>query len=314
MDGFVLTIGSRCPDRAFDNYSPPGYPDKSLVRVAMGDGASFAYWGETLGDACYASGANNSLLILSGYITDGVVVDNFRSQQKVAESLLEHIDQHPSLERIRKLPDKLYGAFSIIYVDGEGQSAYIITDRVAARPVWVKSLKNLHIISSHTMAAAWFSNDLEYDLGGLASLLLYRCQVEPTKCLYRGINAVPEGTVASISTPSGMKNYRWYRFKHSPDEKTSYKGWLDLASQSLCRGAERILKTSENPLVFLSGGIDSRLTASALRAAGGKPLLATLGDTENNEVKVARKVAASLECDRVARSSLVSTDPAEGCI
>ena len=172
MDGFVLTIGNRRPDRALDECSVPGYPDKSVVRVATGDGASFSYWGDTLGDICYARGANNSLLILSGYLSDGIAIDNFQSQQKVAESLLDYIEQEPSFERIQKLPDKLYGSFSIVYVDETGRSAYIITDRVASRPIWVKSSTDFHIISTHVMPVAWFSGDLEYDLGGLASLLL----------------------------------------------------------------------------------------------------------------------------------------------
>ena len=49
-------------------------------------------------------------------------------------------------------------------------------------------------------------------------------------------------------------------------------------------------------MIFFSGGTDSRLAACAVKAAGGDPLLVTLADSANLEVKVARQAARALGC------------------
>jgi hypothetical protein len=75
----------------------------------------------------------------------------------------------------------------------------------------------------------------------------------------------------------------------------SLTDWVDLAAERLVSAASRIVRRREKLAVFFSGGTDSRLAAAALKAAGGEPLLVTLADGENMEVKVARLAAKALD-------------------
>jgi len=256
----------------------------------------FVGWGNSPGDICWAANGDHSVLILSGYVTRADVLGEFGTQQSFAETLLHELDRTESHSGIGAIVERFYGSFTVIYANLAEEKILVITDRVASRPVWLKKGHGVLALSSHATALARIDGKPEYDLGALGSLLLYGTQLDPKKSLFANIEGLPEGSIVLLSIEEEARVQRWYRFRHNPQEDLSYGDWVDLASERLHSAAKRILRVSEKPVVFLSGGIDSRLTASALCSAGAKPLLVTLGDSENIEISVARRVATTLGC------------------
>lgn len=296
MKGYLLFITDSSDSFAVQDLEIPGHEDGRLVPQVHTDKVSLFSWGSSLGDVNFSIRKNESLLILNGYITAAPKLANFSNQQKVCDLLREHLDANNPLQEFISITPQLHGSFSLVYVKLKENTAYAVTDRIASRAVWVKKNNGTLIVSSLATSIAKVTKASEYDLAGLGSYLLYSCPIEPTRSLYDGIRAQREGRIRVLQPSTDEREHTWYQFRHEPNHSLSYKQWVNLAAQRLQEAASRILTISKNPMVFLSGGVDSRLTAAALCAVGGKPLCVTLGDSVNLEVKVARRVAAALGC------------------
>jgi hypothetical protein len=135
--------------------------------------------------------------------------------------------------------------------------------------------------------------------------MLYEGPVDPLKSLFAGVEAVGPGTILRLGGNSSAQESRWYRFQHQPGPSMSVSAWVDLAHESLLRSAKRIARQCPRPAVFFSGGVDSRLVAAALQAAGADPLLVTLGDSRNVEVRVAEQAAQAMGLKQV----VIKRDP-----
>ena len=132
------------------------------------------------------------------------------------------------------------------------------------------------------------------NLGALGAFLLYGGPVQPRKSLFEGIEAVGCGSIMRLSQTGSTEEATWYRYCHQPESDRNISSWLDFAGERLVRSASRIANHCDRPVIFLSGGVDSRLTAVALKAAGANPLLVTLGDGRNLEVRVSELAAAAI--------------------
>ena len=297
MNGFLLNINSRDESQIHRKISIPDYPDDSVFQLAIDKCISLYLWGNPPGDIHYSNNVNHSLLILNGYVAEGHFKEDFRTQQHAADLLREHLDSNHSIEYCKTIADQIYGSFSIIYINIKENTVYCISDRIASRPTWVKIDKDSLIIATNAILIAQVSNTSDYDMGSLGALFLYGGPVEPTKSIYSGIESLEPGTILSIGSNGISKRNYWYQYKHKPENKMSRNEWVDLVAQRLRKSATRILNSVNNPMIFFSGGVDSRLTAAAMRAVGGKPILVTLGDDVNLEVRVAKKAATALDCE-----------------
>lgn len=296
MKGFILFTGNFNESSIPKELIAPWYSKEYLCQITIGSSLSFVAWGDTPGDVYYSRNMDQSLLVLNGYILDTKFMRDFCTQQEATDSLREYFDRNHSIEYCSQIASQIYGSFSIIYANLEEQRVCCITDRISSRPIWTNKTRNGWIISSHVSPIAHSIRNIEYDLGALGAFLLYGCLVDPTKSIYKGITAIEQGSIMFFAMSGRSSKHRWYTYLHKPDKTLSYNGWLDLTSQYLKKAATRILNKSGKSMVFLSGGIDSRLTASALRSVGGEPLLVTIGDHENQEIKVTKMVASALGC------------------
>ena len=294
MQGYLVYAGTCIGDLSVRGRAV--HSDQPVHRENVGDSLSLVCWGCAAGDVLYSVTRDRSILILNGYIAEANSMEEFETQQDATDLLLQIFDRETSVHRMMEIAASIHGSFSIVYCNLVEERTYCITDRIASRPTWVRKIRNAWAISSHVRPIAEINGDHELDLGSLGSFLLYGGPIEPTKSIYKNIRAVREATVEVLPLAGDPQARPWYTFRHIPDEKRSYREWVDLASQHVRRAAARIVNTTRTPLVFLSGGVDSRLTASALRSAGGTPLLVTLADSENLEVRIAKKIAESLTC------------------
>ena len=256
-------------------------------------------WGNPAADVCYFLGENNLLLVLCGYVSEVRDGPIFEDQKQAASFLFRSIEVDSSASALATLLDRVHGSFSFFYRDSRRGVSLCATDRVASRPLWKMWNGTGWIISSHANAIAFAVPSVKVDFGALGAFMLYGGPVEPRKSLYAGVEAILPGSVVKLCKNAGVEESRWYRFRHQADEHLSLSAWIDLAAERLVCSASRIARQSERPAVFFSGGVDSRLTAAALKAAGANPLLVTLGDSRNLEVGVSERAAKAMSLQHV---------------
>ncbi len=296
MNGFLIHYGHLNDSIITNQHSFLERIGQPITEIIINRFFHFLGWGPTPGDIFYSRNGDISCLILNGYIAVAEIISPFSSQQEVSDLLLKALDEDHSIDRCCHIAEQIYGSFSIIYVNFAEQKIICLTDRMSSRPVWCKEAQASFFVSSNPNAIASIGNIQDYDLGALGAILLYGGPVDPCKSIYKGIVAFEQGSVNIIENSKKQKKCRWYIYKHKPNATISYNEWVEIASKSLQNAARRILKTCSSPIIFFSGGIDSRLTASAFRSVGGDPLLVTLCDGENLELKVAKKAAMALDC------------------
>lgn len=295
MTGFIAFWGDSNDNCLNTGVLCPACEEPAITQTTLGSTFKCVTWGASSGDIHCAKN-NNSFVILSGYITEAPFKEESATQEETTQSLLEILDRNSSVAFYGKIADQIYGSFSFIYFNLKNNKGYCITDRIASRPIWVQRHMKTWILSSNANSIMYATDTLHYDLGALGAFLLYGGPVEPTKSIYHDINSLQEGSITELRFEGNVTRHRWYTYRHRPDETLSFKDWIELATTKLKSSASRVLKTTKKPMVFFSGGVDSRLTASVLRSVGADPLLITLGDHENLEIKVAQNAARALNC------------------
>ena len=138
-----------------------------------------------------------------------------------------------------------------------------------------------------------------YDLGALASFMIYGGPTNPNKSIYKNIFSVPPGSILSTKEDHVLQIDRWYTFRHRPLNASSMSDWIQLGVERFRAAAQRHVSSIADSLIFLSGGVDSRLVACALQDSGVKPILYTLCDSINIETRIAKLVANSLNCEHL---------------
>ncbi len=297
MNGYLLSYST-------DKFlNPP--PIKSVLPKHIGTaeivysdhGVNLWSWGSRAGDILFSKFENHSLLILNGYITESKELEFGIKQNEVCNRLKALLDQGDSSIKIREFAASIFGSFSLIYLSLKDSSVVTVTDQIASRPVWYKTDGEKIWISSHMIPIARVTGKTNYRLGSLGSFLLYGTAMEPTMSIISGIKSLAEGTLLKFKGTKIVED-RWFEFRHKADEKKPLKQWVKEISDSLSNSAERILSISKEPLIFLSGGVDSRLAGAAFKNVDGNPICCTLGDSDNLEIKVARLTAKALGYDQ----------------
>lgn len=297
MQGYLFRLSYNSESLSINNNLLPSDLLSEFAHIKIFPGADLFTWGKTQGDVHVSYKAGKSILILNGYITDAPGINIDKSQQMLCDSLRNFFDCNRNTNRITDFISKLNGSFSIIYFNFNDFNLHSISDRFSSRQLWWKHSRNDIIFSSSAILLAKLSSSYEYSPASIGSYFLYGTLVEPSKSLFSNIFCQKEGTHKVLNNNNTTSNIVWYNFKHTPDNSRTVKDWIKLSSDCVIRAAERILRTTSNPMVFLSGGVDSRITTSALIAAGSNPLLCTIADSNNLEVRIAKLVAKNFKCD-----------------
>lgn len=265
----------------------------TFAHPEAGQDESVLTWTHTGGDIHYTA-RQGSFLVLSGYLLGSRSGPEFNDQTEAAEWCLARMDEMAPGDTLAKWLSGLRGSYGIFYRSRTRSMTLCITDQTASRPLWWRWQQSGWIVSSHPAAIALSVPSPRFDALALGSFLLYGGPVEPSRSLFQGVAGTPPGAIIRLDEGGKTEERRWYRFHHEPDHSLRLSGWVDLAAERLTDAASRLVRSGENMAVFFSGGTDSRLAAAALKAAGGNPLLVSLGDSENLEVKTARLAAKAL--------------------
>jgi hypothetical protein len=294
MNGFAVFCGDTGGLCADPGHVVPSDSNVAYDHRRIGPGESLLTWGNANGDIYSAARGQDSFLVLSGYVLGTRSGPDFGAQTDAAEWCLARINEDESIEALAKWLNGLRGSYAIFYRNVVRDLALCITDRVASRPLWRRWQRSSWIVSSHPTTIALSVPSPRFDPIALGSFLVYGAAVEPRRSLFQDVEGTPPGAIVRLGAQRMCKEYRWYGFHHEPDDHLSLTGWVDLASERLVGAASRLVRGGKSMAVFFSGGTDSRLAAAALKTAGGNPLLVTLGDSNNLEVRVARLAAKAL--------------------
>lgn len=261
-------------------------------------GIELITWDDFPGDLHFSYNQNKSLLIVQGYISEVEGFPDYHSQQEACDLMRLHFEANHTCQAFCDIAKRIFGSFSLIFVNLSDLKVFSVSDRISTRPLWYSAKKDEIWLSSNTIPIALSAERDNLNLGHLASYMLYGAPVDPAQSLFCGILCQKEGTLLEHALDDGSaREATWYRFQHRPDTKRTLNSWIKLTSTRLVEASQRVLKTTLKPALFLSGGVDSRIVGSALVAAGGKPVFCTLGDSVNMEMKIARLVARYLKGD-----------------
>ena len=270
----------------------------TVTEQAFPGGGRLMMWGELSGDVNLSRNGDRSFLLLFGHISEVYQGPAMTNPPRAASFLRECLEGDASGSAVQRLLNRLHGSFSILFRDFSQGLFLCMTDRMASRPIWKVRAKEGWMISSHATAIAC-TTGAAIDPGGLGALLLYGGPVAPGQSLYGGIEAVLPGRILDLTEAAAPTESTWFQFRHQPDESLALAEWVEIAAQRLVRSASRIVAECARPVVFFSGGVDSRLTAAALKAAGGNPLLVTLGETRNLEVQISERAARAMALQHI---------------
>ena len=289
MNGFLLQVTAG-KESTLAKPVPEGiYSQPDTLKIFPG--ICLHTWGNDSGDIHFSLNKNKSILILSGYISEMHGLSNYSNQQDVCDKLRAHLDNNNICDDLTELLPSLYGSFAIAYVRFQENTIYTITDRISSRLLWEHSGDSGFYLSTHAVSIARSIPKPEYDPAGLGGYLLYSAPIDLSRGLFSEIYCQQEGVIFKRDLNGKcLQKIDWYQFKHRPDNKIDLRSWIEMTSNTFIRAAERVLKTSSKPLIFLSGGVDSRITSAAITAAGGKPVFCTLADSVNIETRVASAV------------------------
>lgn len=302
MNGFVYCTGSQHSPCPIPERIAPTGEGCSFYLKRFGAGDNLLTWGHSCGDIRYVmENANDGskTLLLSGYIVEFESGPRFKSQEEAASYLLAQFIAANSDNDIVELLKRIYGSFGIVYRDQAHDLTICATDRVASRPLWRYWQRPGWIISSHTSAIALSVHSPSFDPAGLGALMLYGGPVIPTRSLYKGITGIPPGSIFRFDNKGEYISNRWYQFRHKEDKTLSILDWSRSVADQLIKAAERIGGHCRKPAIFFSGGTDSRLAASAMKSSGINPLLVTMGDSTNLEVRVSQLASKALGLDQI---------------
>lgn len=245
----------------------------------------------------YVKKRDNHVLVLCGVVTDlGEFGPPLSTQDETALRVLQLWIEHGE-----KIIEQINGSFSCLLSDQKEKRISLFTDRFASRSVWTTEEDNVWIIGNFPSAIAIMKKHLpKIEPAGLWSLFHAGRHVG-THGLYSNVRALLAGQKAIISSNSKPVISQWRERRYQPEDKLSPIEWGHALADALKNSANRYKRVCENPYLFLSGGLDSRIAA----AAYGKPLKTlTLCTSPNFESQMAAAVSKiiGLEHQTIIRS------------
>lgn len=238
-----------------------------------------------------------SALVLHGYVADARGFRGSQDGPRDCASLHEVVDGF-DLDRDDELLDwlrTLRGSFALVRIDLENDTMLAVTDRLATRPIWWRHAPDGSVtVGSHALEVAEAAGVRDIDTGALASFLLFETQLDPETSMLAGVRSQPEASLTLVRRGAEPHVRRWFRAEHTPETGRSTGEWVTLTKQALTTAAARIGQVTHKPTLFMSGGLDSRIAAAALRAADVDVALLSLCDSPNTETRVASAAAKAL--------------------
>jgi len=294
MGGWISSIGDI---NDFENrfakfikiFSVPAVPNLRAEKYTDCAGINAIAWAWTehgIPDV-YIKKDGITLLIMAGAITElGRFDPLLQTQDQAAEIVIELWRKQGE-----KIIPQINGSFSCLFYNQVSRETVLFCDRFASKSVWFGQENGIWIVGNFPSAIiAAMSQTPKLNPAGLWSLFHAGRQLG-SQSLYSNIQALMAGQKAVFAPKKQAVVTSWWQRKYQPEISLSPKKWGCRLGNAIRNSANRYKKVSKKPHLFLSGGLDSRIVAAALK----KPLkILTLCTNPNAETRIASIVARSL--------------------
>jgi hypothetical protein len=240
-----------------------------------------------------ANNKRDTDVFVVGYITEPEAISR-KSGSSTSEGILRIDGRLFSENMLRQAAlHELNGSYAILRIASNSGDVTLCSDRWASRTMWRAYVDRTWCLASHP-ALLWHiaAERLPVEPSSLGGLLLRARPVGDHALLASGKRNLP-GTVHTLLSDGHERTSRWYQPAYTPLYQVSEAEWGERVADALKGSATRLRGVMEKPLLFLSGGLDSRLALATLNHVF-QPTAVTLLDAENLEMRIAREVAEAL--------------------
>lgn len=193
-------------------------------------------------------------------------------------------EQRPEMLR------KLSGSYLLLLYDGRQSALHILTDRLASRQLFYANLPGVFLFATALRPLLRHpALDRALDLPALVEFLRFS-MVLGDRTLYQAVKTLPPATLLTID-PDGLRLHRYCSLDF--DESWGQPGpdYVHSLAQAFKETCDRLVSHPDRSALMLSGGLDSRMIAASVCASGKRIHAISFGGFENDEVRLARRVA-----------------------
>jgi asparagine synthase (glutamine-hydrolysing) len=189
----------------------------------------------------------------------------------------------------------LDGMFAFAVYNTETKELTLVRDRAGEKPLYYLERDGVLAFASELRALADLS-ERQVSQEALALYALYRYVPAP-RSIWSDVRKLPPGCLAVVDG-RGVNVRRWWSWEVEPSHEVSAKGFMEVCDEveDVLRHSVRRRLISDVPLgLFLSGGIDSSLTAALAVKLGHTPQTFSIGfEGADSEHEQARAIARHL--------------------
>jgi asparagine synthase (glutamine-hydrolysing) len=190
----------------------------------------------------------------------------------------------------------LDGMFAFAIYNTESRELTLVRDRAGEKPLYYLERDGVFAFASELRALADLS-ERQVSQEALALYALYRYVPAP-RSIWSDVRKLPPGCLAVVDGRGGLTVRRWYSWEVEPSHEVSTKGFMEVCDdvRDILRSSVLRRLVSDVPLgLFLSGGIDSSLSAALAVELGHTPQTFSIGfEGADSEHEQARAIAQHL--------------------
>jgi hypothetical protein len=184
----------------------------------------------------------------------------------------------------------LGGSFLFLVYDSRHNTLWLVTDRLASRPLFYCSQAGIFLFANRLPALLRHPGlDRSLDLCALVEFLRFS-MILGDRTLYQHIKTVPPATILKIG-PHGLRFQPYWCLDYDESCDRSDQDYIYSLGDVFKRAARQLVSHPDNSALMLSGGLDSRMIAASLCSSGVPVRTISFGGFENEDVKLARRVA-----------------------
>ena len=193
---------------------------------------------------------------------------------------------------------KLSGSYVIFIWDKLNQNYFVINDHIGSIPVYFLHHAEEILVSTEWKTFVGYQNFTpELNEESVLNTLLFGRVKFTTESFCKQCMTFSPGSILSISNNGCFSQHTYYKYRNNLSEDVKdFKDVVNSAAQEIRVLVNDHLDQYENPALFLSGGIDSRLLAAAISDNNKNKVTAvSFGMNGNDESFIAGEVASELK-------------------
>ncbi|MCK5766963.1 MAG: hypothetical protein KAH35_01120, partial [Candidatus Atribacteria bacterium] len=189
----------------------------------------------------------------------------------------------------------LNGSFCIAIYNLVTYEILLVNDRFSSRPLFYYLTDKGTLLFGTQLSLILQSSGVprELNIGAIFEFFTFK-KVLGTETFHKDINVLPPATVLNYKDSSISLTHYW-EMKYK-EEKHPEEYYVNNLAEAIKKSVERRTQGNYRFGLLLSGGLDAR---TVLAASDKKMVCFTLGDFENKEVKIARRIAEAKGCKHI---------------